>query len=145
MFRERLHDLLLRLKAVIKRRQLDRDLAEELEFHLAMREQKLVEQGMAPREAHYAARRGFGNEVSLKETTRDLWSFPSLETVLQDVRFGLRQLRLNPGFASLAILTLALGIGGTTGIFSVIYGALFKTFPFVDQPPVLQVISRDKK
>ena len=60
MFRERLHDLWLRLKALVKRRQFDRDLAEELEFHLSMREQKLIEQGMAPREARYAARRGFG-------------------------------------------------------------------------------------
>jgi putative ABC transport system permease protein len=132
MVREHLHKVWLRLKAVVKRRQLDRDLAEELEFHLAMREQKLIEQGMPPREARYAARRGFGNVVSLKETSRDLWSFPSLESLLQDVRYGLRQLRRNPGFTAVAVLTLALGIGATTAIFSVIYGGLLNPWPFKD-------------
>jgi predicted permease len=136
MVREHLHNLWLRLKAVVKRRQLDRDLAEELEFHLAMREQKLIEQGMPPREAHYAARRGFGNAVSLKERSRDQWSFPSLESLLQDVRYGLRQLRRSPGFTAVAIFTLALGIGANTTMFTLINAAFLKKLP-VERPDEL--------
>jgi putative ABC transport system permease protein len=130
---------------VVKRRQLDRDLAEELEFHLAMREEKLIEQGMPPREAHYAARRGFGNAVSLKERSRDQWSFPSLESLIQDVRFGLRQLRLNLGFTAVATLTLALGIGGTTAIFSVIECAVLDPLPYHDSHRLAVITTRNIK
>jgi putative ABC transport system permease protein len=144
MLRKRLHDLWRRLNAVIKGRQLDRDLAEELECHLAMREQKLIEQGMAPREARYAAQRCFGNIVSLRETSREMWGFPSLETLLQDVRYGLRMLRHSPGFTALAVITLALGIGGTTTIFSLVYGALLDPFPYVDSHRLTVLISYDK-
>ncbi len=143
MFIEWMHDLWLRLKAVVKRRQLDRDLAEELEFHLAMREQKLIEQGMSPREAHYAARRGFGNVVSLKETSREMWGFPSLETLLQDVHYGLRILRRSPGFTAVAVLTLALGIGGTTAIFSVVYCALLNPYPYKDSDRLAVLVARE--
>ncbi len=129
MFRERLHDLWLRLKAVVKRRQLDRDLAEELEFHLAMREQKLIEQSMSPREAHSAARQGFGNVASLKETSREMWGFPSLETPVQDVRYGLRMLRRSRAFTATVVLSLGLAIGVNTAIFSLLDALLLKMLP----------------
>lgn len=144
MFIERMHDLWLRVKALVKRRQLDRDLAEELAFHLAMREQKLVEQGTPPREAHYGARRGFGNVASLKETSREMWGFPLAETLLQDFRYGLRQLRRNPGFTVVAILTLALGIGGTTAIFTVLYDGLIHPWPYTETDRLGTLVLEDR-
>jgi putative ABC transport system permease protein len=145
MFIEWMHDLWLRLKTVFKRRQLDRDLGEELEFHLAMKEQKLIEQGMPPREAHYAARRSLGNVTSLKETSREMWIFPWLETFVQDIRYGLLQLRRSPGFTVVAIFTLALGIGGTTAIFSVIYCGVFDPLPYRDSHRLALLVARNAK
>jgi len=130
MFTERMHNLWLRVKALIKRRQLDRDLAEELEFHLAMREQKLIAEGMPPRAARYAAHRGFGNVVSLKEKSRGLWSFPSLETLFQDVGFGIRMLVKDRGFTALAVISLGLGIGANAVIFSVVDPILLRSLPY---------------
>ncbi len=81
MFRGWLHALWFRLRSLAKGRRLDRDLDDELKFHMAMHQQKLVEQGMPPEEARYAARRAFGNPTQTKEATRDLWTFPFLETL----------------------------------------------------------------
>jgi predicted permease len=119
----------LRIKALFRRRQLERDLDDELQFHLALREQKLVEQGVPPEEAHYAARRAFGNATEAKEMNREIWTFPFLETIWQDVRYGLRQLRRNPGFTTVVILSLALGIGANTAIFTMIDTVLLQSLP----------------
>lgn len=143
MGREFLHDVWLRIKAVLKRQQLDRDLVEELEFHLSMREQKLIDQGLSPAEAHRAARRGFGNASSFKESIRMQWSFPSLESWWHDVRFSLRQVRRNPGFAALAILTLGVGIGATTAIYDVLYCGVLHPFPYVGAERTVVIESHD--
>jgi putative ABC transport system permease protein len=127
---ENLHDLWLRLKALVRRRELDRDLDDELQFHLAMREQKLQEQGVAREEAHYAARRGFGNVTQLKETSREQWGFRWLETFAQDLHYGLRQLRRNPGFTVVAVLTLSLGIGGNVAVFSLLDAVMLRPLPY---------------
>jgi len=116
----------LRLRALLRRRQLERDLEDELAFHLAMR-------GDTPE-----ARRRFGNPTLWKERTRDLWTFPALETFAQDVRYAGRLLRKSPVFAAVAILSLALGIGATTAIFSLMDALLLRTLP-VREPGQLAV------
>jgi macrolide transport system ATP-binding/permease protein len=101
----------LRLKALGGRRQLERDLQDELAFHIDMREEKYRSNGLSPHEARYVTRRRFGNITSLKERCTDMWSFVSIETLARDIRFGLRLLRQSPGFTTAVALTLALGVG----------------------------------
>lgn len=138
-----IHELWLRIRTVAKRRQLDKDLAEELEFHLSMRQQKFVEAGMPVAEARRQAGRGFGNAIAIKEAIRTQWSFPSLESLWQDVRFGLRQIRRNLGFATLAIVTLAVGVGATTAIFDVVYCAVLHPLPYKDADRCVVLVSHD--
>src|SRR5438034_6568107 len=90
-------NLWLRLKAFVLRRRLERDLEEELSFHLAMREAGYAASGLAPTAAQEAARRRFGNPAQYKEQLRDMWTFPSFESIWQDVRYALRTLRKAPG------------------------------------------------
>ena len=100
-----LRQLLARIGAPFRRQKLEADLAEEIRSHLEMEEQENLNSGMPPDEAHYAALRRFGNVTSVQDTCRELWGWTFVESVWQDVRFGLRQLGRSPGFTVVALLT----------------------------------------
>jgi predicted permease len=106
------------------------DLAAEIEAHLDLAAAENADRGMSPTAARDAARRRFGNVTLIRERAREAWGFPSLEALGRDLRLGLRGIRAAPGFSCVVILTLALGIGATTAIFSVVHAVLLAPLPY---------------
>ena len=118
---------------LVSRRRRNRELEEEIQAHLAMAARDRVERGEEPQAAELAARREFGNRTLVQEVTREMWGWNSLEALWQDVRYALRMMRRTPGFTAVAMLSLALGIGANTAIFSLIDTLMLRRLP-VEHP-----------
>ena len=122
----------LRLQTLFGRNRSAERLDDEIQFHLEQQIAENIAGGMSPEEAHYAAQRAFGNPTFLKEKTRDTWGWRWLENFYEDLRYGLRMLRKNPGFTATAVLSLALGIGANTAIFSLMDALMLRWLPVRD-------------
>src|SRR5882672_1059192 len=126
-----------------RRKRQERELEEEVRRHLEMAAKEREERGEDKREAERAARREFGNVGLVKEVTRDVWGRRWLRDVAADARYGLRILLKNPGFTIVAILSLALGIGATTAVFSVVYGVLVNPYPYANSDRMVHLTVHD--
>jgi putative ABC transport system permease protein len=132
----------MRIWQLFRRNRLENDLDEEIRAHLAMAARDRIDRGEEPEAAEAAARREFGNRTSVKETTRDILGWNTVERVLQDLRYGLRGLHRSPGFTFIAIASLALGIGANTAIFSLMATVMFRLLPVHDPGSLVELLQK---
>lgn len=118
-----------RFRLMLRRNRLDDELRDEVRLHLDLRRRALIDGGMDPRLAETEAHRHFGNALAIREEMRDMWGFPSLDTLLQDVRYGARLLRRSPTVTGAAVLSLAIAIGASAGVFSLADAMLLRSLP----------------
>src|SRR6516162_1465451 len=136
-----LKELAHSLSSILRRSQNERELSEELQFHLERQIERNLAAEMPPEEARYAALRLFGGVQQIKEECRDMRRTKLIETIIQDLRYGLRMLAKNPGVTAVVVLSLAIGVGANTAIFSLLNAVVLKALP-IHHPEQLVLFSQ---
>ena len=133
------------LPNIFRRRALYNDLAEEMRLHLEERTEQLMREGMSRKEAEQAARRAFGNRTVMEERSREVWQWPTLESIWADVRYAVRQLKNSPGFSITVIMSLTLGLGANTTIFTFVNALLLRPPAVAATARLVEVMERNPK